>query len=87
MEKLPEVVSVSAHADFSLTVTFANGEVRQFDVCPYLDRGIFVRLKNIGVLKLARIEHGTVSWPGGLDIAPETLYLKSTEFKNQTSVA
>ena len=87
MEKLPEVVSVTAHADYSLTVTFANGEVRQFDVRPYLDRGIFVRLKNIGIFTLARVEHGTVSWPGGLDIAPETLYLKSNEIKNQTPVA
>lgn len=87
MEKLPEVISVSTHADFSLTVTFANGEVRLFDVTPYLDRGIFVPLKNIGVFKLAHVEHGTVAWPGGMDIAPETLYLKSTEIKNQTSVA
>ena len=39
MKKLPEVVSVTAHADYSLTVTFANGEVRQFDVHQYLDRG------------------------------------------------
>lgn len=87
MEKLPEVISITAHADYLLTVTFANGEVRQFDARPYLDRGIFVRLKNIGLFKLARVEHGTVSWPGGLDIAPETLYLKSTEIKNQISVA
>ena len=86
MEKLPEVVSVNAHADFSLTITFAGGEVRQFDVRPYLDRGIFTRLKNVGLFKLAHVAHGTVSWPGGFDIAPETLWLKSTEFKTETSV-
>lgn len=87
MEELPEVVSVNTHADYSLTVTFANGAVRRFDVRPYLDRGIFVRLKNIGLFKLAHVEHGTVSWPGGLDIAPETLWLKSTDIKTQAPVA
>lgn len=87
MDNLPEVTSVSAHADFFLTITFANGEVRRFDVRPYLDRGIFVRLKNVGLFMLARVEHGTVAWPDGLDIAPETLYLKSIETTNKTSAA
>ena len=81
MDNLPEVTSVSAHADFSLTITFANGEVRRFDALPYLDRGIFVRLKNASVFKQAYVEHGTVAWRGGLDIAPETLYLKSIDTK------
>ena len=26
---------------------------------------------------LARVEYGTVVWPGDVDISPETLYLKS----------
>lgn len=70
MDELPEVVAENAHADYSLTVTFANGAVRRFDVRPFFDRGVFVRLKNVGPFKLAQVEHGTVSWPGGLDIAP-----------------
>jgi len=87
MDNLPEVISVNAHADFFLTVTFSNGEVRRFDARPYLDRGIFVRLKNISMFKLARVEHGTVTWPGGLDIAPETLYLQSTVFETDIPAA
>ena len=87
MTILPEVTSVRAQADFSLIVTFASGEARRFDMSPYLDRGVFVRLKNPGFFRLACVELGTVAWPGGLDIAPETLYYKSTEINDQSSVA
>lgn len=45
---------------------------------PYLEIGIFQRLKNPELFKRAKVAIGTVCWPGELDIAPETLYLEST---------
>jgi hypothetical protein len=85
VKNIPEVTSVKACADFILAVTFGNGEVRQFDVRPYLERGIFVRLKDVNLFKRAYVEHGTVAWPGGLDIAPETLYLKSKNLEERVA--
>ena len=35
------VVSVIARVDFSLLLEFNTGEVRVFDMRPYLDKGIF----------------------------------------------
>jgi len=45
---------------------------------PYLEIGVFRNLKNPANFLNARIEGGTVAWPGEIDIAPETLYMEST---------
>ena len=37
----PRVKEVKPNSDYTLTLTFANGEVKSFDVKPYLNIGIF----------------------------------------------
>ena len=69
-----EVNSVEAISDFGLVFTFNNGERRHFDMRPYLHYPVFRRLQNPGYFSLARVDYGTVTWPGDIDIAPETLY-------------
>jgi len=73
----PRVVDVKASEDYTLIVTFDNGEVRIFDVKPYLDRGIFVELKNPVYFKTVKVIAGTVSWNDKQDFCPDTVYLKS----------
>ncbi len=70
----PPVVKVIANDDYTLTLTFANGEVGQFDVLPYLDKGIFQELRDLGYFKQARVPLGTVQWPHEQDFCPDTLY-------------
>ena len=72
-----EVNSVVAAPDFGLLLTFTSGERRRFDMRPYLHYPVFRRLKNPGFFSLARVDYGTVTWPGDIDIAPETLYERS----------
>jgi hypothetical protein len=69
-----EVNSVVAVPDFGLVLTFNSGERRRFDMRPYLHYPVFRRLENQGYFSLARVDYGTVTWPGDIDIAPETLY-------------
>jgi len=71
---LLDVVSVQTRPDFQLDLEFENGERRRFDMSPYLHYPVFRRLENPGFFSLARVEYGTVVWPGNIDIAPETLY-------------
>ncbi|WP_295436659.1 DUF2442 domain-containing protein [uncultured Thiodictyon sp.] len=74
---LLDVVAVQPQPDYQLLLEFDNGERRCFDMVPYLDRKPFVRIKTLPLFMLARVEYGTVVWPGDIDIAPETLYDRS----------
>jgi len=68
---------LAAHDDHTLTLRFANGETRVFDLSPYLGYPVFESLRNLGFFKLARAAHGTVVWPQDIDFDPDTLYLES----------
>lgn len=72
------VDSVEAAPDYGLLLTFNSGERRHFDMRPYLHYPVFRRLGNPAYFSLARVDYGTVVWPGNIDIAPETLYDRST---------
>ncbi len=74
MDILLDVVRVKAGPEYMLELEFENGEVRCFDLTPYLDRKPFNRLKGSSSFYGAHVDYGTVVWPGGIDIAPETLY-------------
>ena len=74
---LLDVVSVKTEPGHRLVLGFENGERRVFDLTPYLDQRPFVRLKSLPLFSMAKVEHGTVVWPGYIDIAPETLYDRS----------
>jgi hypothetical protein len=71
------VTQVSAREDYTLELKFNTGETRLFDVRPYLEKGVFTRLKDPTMFKQAYVAFDTVCWPGNLDIAPETLYDRS----------
>jgi len=73
----PRVTQVVPHDDYTLTLTFANAQVRTFDVKPYLGQGIFTELQDPAFFKSVRVSMGTLCWPGGQDFCPDTLYEKS----------
>jgi hypothetical protein len=77
MEELLDVVKVRVQAGYTLELEFENGERRLFDMTPYMEKRPFNRLKDSPLFALARIDYGTVTWPGEIDIAPETLYDRS----------
>jgi hypothetical protein len=75
---LLDVVKVEAGADHTLLLEFENGEWRRFDARFLLDKRPFDRLRNARLFAMAQVDYGTVVWPGNIDIAPETLYDRST---------
>lgn len=72
----PLVRRVYPVGNFTLEVEFETGERRLFDVTPYLHRGVFVRLQDRSVFRLARVVAGSVEWPGGIDLSYDTLYFE-----------
>jgi hypothetical protein len=73
----PRVKSVTPGNDYTLEITFNNGEVGVYDVKPLLDIGVFQELKDVSYFKKVRAADGTVVWPHEQDICPDTLYLDS----------
>jgi hypothetical protein len=73
----PRVKAVKPGIDYRLTLTFTNGEVKIFDVKPYIDRGIFRELKEPGMFNSVRPFLGSIQWKNGQDFCPDTLYLDS----------
>lgn len=71
------VIRVLPHNDYTLELWFNTGDHRLFDMSPYLDRGVFTKLKDLALFKRAYVAFDTVCWPGNLDIAPETLFHRS----------
>lgn len=78
MHALLDVIKVEARPDYTLMLEFENGERRVFDMGPYLEKRPFKALKDFPLFSQARVDCGTVVWPGNIDIAPETLYDRST---------
>ncbi len=68
------VTDVKALPDYRLSLSFEDGKRGTFDMSAYLDMPIFRPLKAAQLFNLAFADHGTVAWPGGIDIAPERLW-------------
>lgn len=73
----PRVTKVHAEENYCLLLEFSNGERREFDVTPYLDKGIFTKLRNKAYFEQVRVSMGTVEWPDGQDFCPDTLFALS----------
>lgn len=81
----PAICEVSTNEDFSLNLVFDTGEKRLLDMKPYLDFGVFKRLRDDKRFKRARISFDTVEWDEGIDLDPEFIYEKSKPIKEALS--
>lgn len=82
----PRINSVSPNEDFTLNLCFDNGEIKVFDVKPFLGIGIFKELRDYKKFKSVKPFLGSIQWSGGQDLCPDTLYLESksiTEYKEK----
>lgn len=73
----PRVKAVKPNRDYTLTLTFTNGEVGVFDMKPYLNMGAFRELESMGMFNSVRPFLGSIQWANELDLCPDTLYEES----------
>ena len=77
MTALPEVVGVEVLGEHRLRLTFADRTDGVVDLAWLLGSGpVFEPLRDVDYFALVRLdpEGGTIVWPNGADVAPETLY-------------
>jgi len=74
--KYPSVVDVRPQQEYMLYITFDNGESGLLDMKPYLDFGIFSRIKDPHSFAKVRVSFDTVEWEAGADLDPEFVYRK-----------
>jgi hypothetical protein len=71
---LPRVVKADYLGDFRIRLAFNDGVEAAVDFSEWLSGPVFELLKEQAYFARFFVEGGTVSWPNGADIAPETLH-------------
>jgi hypothetical protein len=80
MEKIIHVTELEYLGGYRLRLTFDDGSFGEVDFSGEEWTGIFTPLAEPGFFQRAELdkELGTIVWPNGADIAPETLHQLAT---------
>ena len=73
---------VEALTEFRLRVVFVDGLTGAVDLSRLIhspQAGVFGALKDPVLFAKVALEYGAVTWPGGLDLAPDAMYLAIQE--------
>jgi hypothetical protein len=87
VDKLIDVTGVDVIGDHKLRLTFEDGLVGDIDFTGRKWRRVFEPLADQAFFAQVRVdpEIGTVVWPNGVDMAPETLYERACEHEVHSS--
>ncbi|MDA8059459.1 MAG: DUF2442 domain-containing protein [Nitrospiraceae bacterium] len=69
-----DVVEVHAEPPLALKVRFADGTQGQVRFEPSHLTGVFAALKDPLMFIQVHIDHGALTWPGDVDLAPDAMY-------------
>ncbi len=72
----PAIQKVTPKENYILLVIFDNGEYGILDMKPFLDFGIFQRLKDQSAFNRVRMAFDTIEWESGDNLPPAFVYKK-----------
>ena len=74
MSYLPTVIAAEYRGAYCIHLTFSDQSEKTIDFQQWLDGPVFEPLRDTEYFRKFFLDGGTVAWPNGADIAPETLY-------------
>jgi hypothetical protein len=77
MQFLPRVTRAEFRGEYKIHLTFNDGLQSTVDFSQWLDGPVFEALKDLTYFQRFFVEGGTVTWPNGADVAPETLHQRA----------
>ncbi len=86
MNYLPQVIAACHISGFIISTRFDDGTEKEIDLSQWFKGPVFEPLKDPKLFKRFFIEGGTLAWPNGVDIAPESLYAARDEKKHDRKV-
>lgn len=77
---MPEVIEVRCVRDYTVWIKFDDGAHGEVDISLSFKGPVFEPLRDREYFKQIRIDRdlGTIVWPNGADVSPETLYERAT---------
>ena len=74
-----EIIKVEVLQDYKLLLTFDNNIKKIKDMKPYIEKGVFRKLKDEEYFKKVKLQYGTISWENDMDLCADSLYEQSEE--------
>ena len=74
----PDIKEAKTLDDYRLLLKFTNGEVKIFNLKPYLEYPVFKPLIDVNEFSDFKIVDGTIEWRCGADLSPDTFYIESS---------
>ena len=77
---MKEIIKVEPLKDYKLLLTVSNNEIKIKDMKPYLNKGVFKKLKDVDFFNKVDIKFGTISWGEDIDMCADSLYDTSEKY-------
>lgn len=77
---LPLIIEATLEGAHALQLTFSDGRRGRVHFAALLEADlppVFAKLRDPAAFAEFQLEHGTLHWPGDLDLAPEYLYFRA----------
>jgi len=74
MNFLPAITAAEYRGEYNIHLVFNDGVQSTVDFAPWFEGPMFEPLEDVMYFQRFFLEGGTITWPNGADIAPETLY-------------